>query len=221
MKKFDASHDFYHIERVRNLSLQIAAKEGVKDLELVELTALLHDINDHKYIKKNDNNKNNDKIKEILNKYKISSEKQNKMNEIIDNMSFSKEIKIKNDTENKENYANYLKLFETNPEMGCIQDADRLDAIGAIGIGRTFCYGGAKSDRALFNFDIDDKSKHIDQWIKDKQCKDTTIGHFYDKLLLLKDMMKTQTGKEMAHRKHQIMLQFIQSFLTEWQGNLL
>eukprot|EP01084_Bolivina_argentea_P117995 209443_1 len=87
MQNFDASHDFYHVERVRNLALQIAVKEGIKDLELIELTALLHDVNDHKYIEKNKNNKNNQKIKTLLNKYNISKEKQNKINLIIDNMS--------------------------------------------------------------------------------------------------------------------------------------
>lgn len=222
MKDFDASHDFHHIERVRNLSLQIAAREGIKDLELIELTALLHDINDHKYISKNQDNKNiNNKIKELLSKYKISQEKQSKMNLIIDNMSFSKEIKIKNDV-NKEKYREYLKLIESNKELGCIQDADRLDAIGAIGIARTFCYGGAKStDRPLFNYDIDNKTENIHQWIKNNKCKDSNIGHFYDKLLLLKDMMKTKTGKKMAQRKHQTMQLFIDSFLNEWQGNLL
>ena len=144
------------------------------------------------------------------------------MNLIIDNMSFSKEIKIKNNS-NKENYAKYLKLIESNPELGCVQDADRLDAIGAIGIARTFCYGGAKSiGRPLFNFDIDDnKTKDINKWIKDNKCKDSGIGHFYDKLLLLKNMMKTRTGKEMADKKHQTMQLFLESFLNEWQGNLL
>jgi len=224
MKSFDGSHDFYHVERVRNLSLQIAVQENIKDLELVELVALLHDVNDHKYVQKENNKNNNDKIKGILNKYKISSEKQEKISLLIDNLSFSKENKIKH-SENPEDYSKYLLFIESNPELGCVQDADRLDAIGAIGIARTFCYGGSKKNRLLFNYpvngngdDQDDDNKDIMQWIQNKKSDKTTIGHFYDKLLLLKDLMKTESGKKMAQKRHQTMQLFLNSFFDEWQG---
>ena len=226
MANFDGSHDFFHVERVRNLALQIAVKEGIKDLELVELTALLHDVNDHKYVQKEGNKENNDKIKAILNKYNISSEKQAKISLIIDNMSFSKEIKLKN-AENAEVYANYLSLIEANPELACVQDADRLDAIGAIGIGRTFCFGGSRKDKPLFNFPLGGNQGHsrghqdINEWVENKKSSSTTIGHFYDKLLTLKNLMKTETGKKMAQKKHQFMDMFLDTFFNEWKGNLL
>mmetsp|Transcript_50296 Transcript_50296/g.83742 ORF Transcript_50296/g.83742 Transcript_50296/m.83742 type:complete len:274 (+) Transcript_50296:72-893(+) len=219
MKNFDGSHDFFHVDRVRNLSLQIAIKEGIKDLELVELTALLHDINDHKYVEKHHHQQNNQKVAALLQKHEINAEKQKKMQLIIDNMSFSKEIKLKND-DNPEVYTKYLQLFASMPEMGCVQDADRLDAIGCIGIARAFCFGGAQKNRPLFNFASDNKQNfNVKQWTEHNECKDTTIGHFYEKLLLLKDMMKTETGKHMAQAKHEKMTFFLDSFLKEWQGD--
>lgn len=219
MADFDGSHDFFHVERVRNLAMQIAVKEGIKDLQLVELAALLHDVNDHKYIQKDENKENNVKIKALLNKYNIGSEKQDEISLIIGNMSFSKEIKLKN-ADDEEIYANYLSLVEENPALGCVQDADRLDAIGAIGVARTFCFGGSRSGRSLFNFPLNSDAD-IHQWIDDKKCDNTTIGHFYDKLLILKGMMKTETGKQMAQKKHDFMKQFLDQFLDEWQGNIL
>lgn len=218
MESFDASHDLSHVLRVRNLAISIAKKEKHCDLELVEMAALLHDVNDHKYIKKDDENKkNNDRIHEILTKYNVEHKKVEAMNVIIDNMSFSKEIKLKQ-SENEEQYREYLSLFETYPEMGCVQDADRLDAMGAIGIARTFCFGGSRG-RSLFNCAVNNESVP-EEWIADKKCGESTIGHFYDKLLILKDMMKTQTGKEMARERHKMMEIFVNTFLKEWTGSL-
>jgi len=219
MRSFDASHDSAHVLRVRNMAIEIAKAEGVLDLELVEMAALLHDVNDHKYITKDHHSKqNNDKINAILAKYNIATSKVEAMNAIIDSMSFSKEIKLKH-SENEQEYTDYLSLFESRPEMGCVQDADRLDAIGSIGIARTFCFGGSRG-RSLFNCPVprnrECPTDRVRQWIEDGKSGDSTIGHFYDKLLVLRDMMKTATGKQMASKRHEIMVLFLRSFLEEW-----
>ena len=205
------------------MAITIAKAEGIRDLELVEMAALLHDVNDHKYIRKHDQNKrNNDRIHEILTKHHVEPQKVESMNVIIDNMSFSKEIKLKQ-SENEQEYTGYLSLFQSHPEMGCVQDADRLDAIGSIGIARTFCFGGSRG-RSLFNCPVnkeeDGALDHVQQWIADDKSGDSTIGHFYEKLLILKDMMKTNAGKRMAEKRHDVMQLFVDSFLKEWTGNL-
>jgi len=228
MKSFDASHDFFHIQRVRNLALRIAREEGFTDLLIVELAALLHDVNDHKYVQhQKDQQSNTAKMMGILQKHKITAVDIEEMQLVIDNMSYTKERKRENDPK-------YKQLFSKHPALAIVQDADRLDAIGAVGVARTFCFSGQK-DRALFDMtpmacinENDDAAsekkeskvdveKQCEEWVKHGDGEnETTIEHFYDKLLLLKDMMKTKTGRKLAEQRHAAMQNFLKHFFLEW-----
>ena len=192
----EAGHDWFHIERVWKLSQKIADTEG-GNREVVELAALLHDIADPKF-------HNGDETLAL----KISEELMNSLNvsqEVVEQVLFIiKNISFKNRGEIPENPPIELKI---------VQDADRLDAIGAIGIARTFNFGGFKNnlmyDPALPpRFDM---SK--DEY---KKSNGTTINHFYEKLLLLKDLLNTDSGKEIAQERHQYILDFLEQFYKEW-----
>ena len=192
----EAGHDWYHIERVWKLSKKIAAKESC-DSEIVELGALLHDIADPKF-HNGDETVAPKVATEFLQSLDFPSEGIEKVVFIINNISF------KNRNEAPENLPIELKI---------VQDADRIDAIGAIGIARTFNFGGFKNnlmyDPALPpRFDM---SK--DEY---KKSNGTTINHFYEKLLLLKDLLNTDSGKEIAQERHQYMLDFLEQFYKEW-----
>lgn len=173
----ESGHDWFHIERVHKNAKHIAIHEKV-DLFIVELAALLHDIADSKF-HNGDESIGPKKAKEFLQSVNIDTEKVNHIVNIIANMSFSKNIEKK---------AEFTSL-----ELQVVQDADRLDAIGAIGIARTFNYGGYKN-RTLYNPDIKPNLNMTKE--EYKKSKAPTINHFYEKLLLLKDKMNTKTGKE-------------------------
>ncbi|WP_347159323.1 HD domain-containing protein [Pontibacter chitinilyticus] len=195
-----SGHDWWHIYRVWNNAKAIAAQEKGADLYVVELAALLHDIGDHKF-HNGDETVGPRMAKEWLEQQLVPSEVIAAVCLIIQELSF--------------------KGAGTSSAMssleGCIvQDADRLDAIGAIGIARTFAYGGHKN-RELYN-------PHIAPVLHDsfeayKASTAPTINHFYEKLLLLKDRMHTATARRIATRRHQYMEDFLEQFYAEWEGN--
>lgn len=191
----EAGHDWSHIERVWKNAKKIAAKENV-DLFTVELAALLHDIADSKF---HDGNENigPKKASEFLKSLHVDSEIIDHVEQIIRNISFKG--------------GNFVRDFDSL-ELQVVQDADRIDAIGAIGIARTFHYGGYKN-REIYNADIPPQLNLTKE--EYKASKSPTINHFYEKLLLLRDRMHTETGKEMANQRHHFMEEFLRNFYAE------
>lgn len=199
LKDAEGGHDWFHTERVYNNALLISKGETVDEL-VVALGALLHDIADSKF--NNGDDTIGPKIAgEFLMKQNVSTKVINHVIKIIENVSFSSNI-------------DNASAFKSK-ELEVIQDADRLDALGAIGIARTFNYGGFKN-RALYNPDI----KPNLNLTKDEYKKSTapTINHFYEKLLLLKDKMNTKTGRKIAEERHNYMVDFLKQFYAEWHG---
>ncbi|KQR91875.1 phosphohydrolase [Chryseobacterium sp. Leaf180] len=192
----EAGHDWFHIERVWKLSKKIAGKENA-DLLVVELAALLHDIADPKF-------HNGDETLalrisyDFLHKIHVPEETVEKVLFVIQHISF------KNRAEAPQNSPIELKI---------VQDADRLDAIGAMGIARTFNFGGFKNN-LMYHPEMPPKIGMSKE--EYKKSDGTTINHFYEKLLLLKDMMHTFEAKEMAEERHQFMLNFLDQFYKEW-----
>ncbi|MCJ7933040.1 MAG: HD domain-containing protein [Chryseobacterium sp.] len=196
LKGAEAGHDWYHIERVWKLAGKIAETEDCNK-EVVELSALLHDIADPKF--HNGDETIAPKIsKEFLEKQNVSHEIIDKVLFVIENISFK-------------NRGNGLQ----NPsiELKIVQDADRIDAIGAIGIARTFNFGGFKNN---LMYDPEIKPNLTMSKEEYKKSNGTTINHFYEKLLLLKDLMNTESGKKMAQERHDYMLNFLDQFYKEW-----
>jgi len=192
----ESGHDWFHIERVWKLSLKIQEKEGGDKL-IIELAALLHDIADPKF-HNGDETLASKIVNEFLTEQKVDSETIEKVLFIIENMSFK----------NRNDAPGNLPL-----ELKIVQDADRLDAIGAIGIARTFNFGGYKNN-LMYHPDIEPKLNQTKEQYK--KSNGTTINHFYEKLLLLKDLLNTKTAREIAEHRHQFMLQFLEEFYKEW-----
>ncbi len=196
----EAGHDWFHIERVWKLSKKIAEKEG-GNLEVIELSALLHDIADPKF-------HNGDETLAL----KIS---QNFLEEIHVNAKLIEQVLfvIKNIS-----FKNRAEAPENPPlELQIVQDADRLDAIGAIGIARTFNFGGFKNNLMYHPEIKPNLGMNKEEY---KKSNGTTINHFYEKLLLLKDLMNTETAKKIASERHNFMLQFLDEFYKEWNVEL-
>ena len=202
LKNAEGGHDWFHTERVYKNSLLIAKNENV-NLLIVSLAALLHDIADSKFYD-GDETVGTRLAKNFLEEEQVAPEIIAQVILIIENMSF------KNSLENK------IDKF-TSKELEVVQDADRLDAIGAIGIARCFNYGGFKN-RPLYDPEIK-PNLHLS---KEAYKKSTapTINHFYEKLLLLKDQMNTQTGRAIATERHNYMIGFLEQFYEEWNGHL-
>lgn len=199
LKNAEGGHDYFHIERVYKNSLAIAEKEKGADLLTVSLGALLHDIADSKF--NNGDETIGPKVaSEFLASQNVDSKTIEHVKNIIENISFK-----------GGNFNQKIKSLE----LDIVQDADRLDAIGAIGIARCFNYGGFKN-RALYNPEI----KPNLNMTKEEYKKSTapTINHFYEKLLLLKDKMNTKTGKNIATERHQFMELFLNQFFNEWNA---
>ena len=194
-----SGHDWWHIYRVRKLALMIAKSEGA-DLYLVELAALLHDIDDWKLVGNEDNEQ---KSKNWLQNCGIEHHRIERICQIIDGVSFK---------------GAGVNTSTNDLECKVLQDADRLDAIGAIGIARTFAYGGSRG-RGIYDPEIAPEM-HID-FENYKKSNAPTINHFYEKLLLLKDQMQTTMGRTLADQRHKFMLLFLDQFFAEWDGNCL
>lgn len=200
LQNAEGGHDWFHIERVYNNALQLAKYEPV-DLFVVQLGALLHDIADAKFHDGNEEVGPRWAI-QFLRTQQVDETTIDHVDKIIRNISFKQTLETEKPT------------FFSN-ELAVIQDADRLDAIGAIGIARAFNYGGFKN-RALYDPEIKPNLTQSKEAYKKSSAP--TINHFYEKLLLLKDLMNTETGKKMAAERHEFMLRFLEQFYKEW-GN--
>lgn len=201
LQNAEGGHDWFHIERVFNNTMLIAKEEDVNIL-VVSLGALLHDIADAKF---NDGDETlGPKMAEsFLLSLELPKRIINHVTNIIKYSSFKAGL---NDGKMKK------KPF-TSKELKVVQDADRLDAIGAIGIARAFNYGGFKN-RALYDPSIPPNLNMSKEEYKKSQAP--TLNHFYEKLLLLKDKMNTETGKRLAEKRHQYMIDFLEQFYQEW-----
>ncbi|MFC4689323.1 HD domain-containing protein [Dokdonia genika] len=195
----EGGHDWFHIERVYNNATHIAKGEPVDEL-VVALGALLHDIADSKFFN-GDETVAPKMATEFLISQNCDSAVIEHVVQIIKNISFRG--------------GNKAQEF-TSPELDVVQDADRLDAIGAIGIARTFNYGGFKN-RKLYDPEV---KPQLDMTVDEyKKSSAPTINHFYEKLLLLKDRMNTKTGKKIAEKRHAYMEGFLEQFYREWEGS--
>jgi uncharacterized protein len=197
----EGGHDWFHIQRVFKISLLIAKNQEDIDVLVVSLGALLHDIADAKF-HDGDETVGPKLAKQFLSSLHIDKKVINHVVKIIENISF------------KKSFEKGGKKFNSI-ELQVIQDADMLDAIGAIGIARTFNYGGFKN-RELYNPDIAPNLNMTKEEYKKSSAP--TINHFYEKLLLLKDKMNTKTGKVLAEERHQFMLNYLEQFYKEWNS---
>ena len=199
LKTAEGGHDWFHIERVYKTALSIAKNEAV-DMLVVSLAALLHDIADSKF---NDGDETiGPRIaSEFLLKNNVDSEIIEHVTQIIEHMSFKNSFD--------------LSTVFSSKEMDVVKDADRLDAIGAVGIARCFNYGGFKN-RPLYDPEILPNLNMTKTQYKTSNAP--TINHFYEKLLLLKDQMHTKTGKRIAIERHKYMEGFLKQFYDEWDG---
>lgn len=194
----EGGHDWWHIYRVWKTAKHLAEDEKV-DLFVVELGALLHDIADSKF-HNGDESVGPKKAREFLSSQQVYEDVIVHVEQIISNISFKG---------GKE-----AQKFKS-PELDVIQDADRMDAIGAIGIARTFNYGGHKN-REIYNPEIEPNLNMTKEEYKNSTAP--TINHFYEKLLILKERMNTKAGKAMAEQRHQFMEQYLDQFYREWEG---
>ncbi len=189
-----SGHDYFHSMRVHDAAVTIQQTEG-GDLDVIRLAALLHDVDDRKLFDTEDYAN----ARGFMERNGVPADTADRAVRVISQVSFRGRDSVVPDT----------------VEGKIVQDADRLDAIGAIGIGRAFAYGGAKSrpmhvpgQEFLEDMDADTYYSH----------ENTTINHFYEKLLLLKDMMNTQTARELAEGRHRFMEAFLEEFYAEWDG---
>eukprot|EP00743_Colponemidia_sp_Colp-15_P004864 GILK01005242.1.p1 GENE.GILK01005242.1~~GILK01005242.1.p1 ORF type:complete len:233 (+),score=45.17 GILK01005242.1:44-700(+) len=195
----DASHDWSHIERVWKTSKRLAQEEGIQDTEVVEMAALLHDIGDWKY--NTTDIPGDQQVFTFLQQHDYDSSKTDMIVKIMKNIGFKEELG-----------GLAVPMF---PELAIVQDADRLDAIGAVGIARCFTFGG-KKDRVLYD---PEQPPRVGLSKEDYMSSGaTTINHFHEKLLLLKSMMKTEAGRRTAERRHSFMESYLQQFYLEIEG---
>jgi uncharacterized protein len=199
LKNAEGGHDWFHTQRVFNNSLLISKNEKVNTF-IVSLGALLHDIADSKFTN-GDETVGPKLAREFLTSIQVEKDIIEHVIKIIENISFNSSL-------------DPSKTFKSS-ELDVIQDADRIDALGAIGIARTFNYGGFKN-RALYNPDIQPNLNMSKEAYKKSTAP--TINHFYEKLLLLKDKMNTQTGKQIAQKRHEFMGLYLEQFYAEWEG---
>jgi len=198
LENAEGGHDWFHIERVYKNALAISRNEKCDEL-VVKLSALLHDIADSKF-HKGDETIGPKLAREFLVSENVPEETILQVVNIIDNISYKG--------------GNFEKVYHSK-ELDIVQDADRLDAIGAIGIARTFNFGGFKN-RPMYNPSIQPNLHMSKEEYKNSEAP--TLNHFYEKLLLLKDKMNTETGKQIAEQRHHYMETFLSQFYAEWDG---
>lgn len=191
-------HDWWHIERVRNNARRICKSEKA-DMFVVDLALLLHDVGDRKVLNADEDDYSI--ARNFLIRQKVPLETIEKIMFIIENMSFSKSLNSKRDSASLEFYV--------------VQDADRLDAIGAIGIARVFAYGGSKA-RPLY--DPTKTAQKINTTKNYRKLNSSSLHHFEEKLFLLKGLMNTKTAKRIAQERHVYMKSYVKQFLLEWEG---
>lgn len=192
-----SGHDWFHVDRVRKMALQIGRHEGC-DLFIVEMAALLHDLDDWKL--NGDESENGNKTKKWLDIIELEAE------DVLHILKITEEVSFKGAG---------IETPVQSAEAAVVQDADRLDAIGAIGIARTFTYGGHKS-RLIYDPSISPVMHDDFQEYKNNTAP--TINHFYEKLLLLKDRMNTETARTIAEQRHQFMNDYLSQFYEEWEA---
>ncbi|MFB6257600.1 MAG: HD domain-containing protein [Flavobacteriales bacterium] len=198
-RKKDAAHDHHHILRVRDNSLKIQEGEREGDPFLIQVAALLHDVGDPKFFE-GDVEQGKLHLREWMSAFELEEKERDQLERIIQCVSF-KGKGVRDDA--------------VGTEGMIVQDADRLDAIGAIGIARAFAFGGSK-ERPIHTPE-NGPEIHTDQEAY-LASQSPTIAHFYEKLLLLKDRMKTSTGKRIATERHRFMEEFLHRFFQEWEG---
>ena len=191
-----SGHDFFHSMRVYRTAMKIAQAEHA-DLEVVALAALLHDVDDRKLSPATAEKKEN--ATRFMRGQSIPESEIRQVCQIIDEVSFKGTDSVQ----------------PTMPEGKCVQDADRLDALGAIGIARTFAYGGSHH-RAIYDPELPPRTAMNQAQYYSRNS--TSLNHFYEKLFLLEDMMNTETGKAIARKRTQYMQEFVDEFLSEWDG---
>jgi uncharacterized protein len=191
-----SGHDWWHIQRVVNSAVFIAQQEGA-DEQLVQLAALVHDLGDHKFHSEVDAPER--LIGALLLRHGLAQAEVNKIITIVNSVSYK---------------GAGVATIPKSLEAKCVQDADRLDAIGAIGIARAFAYGG---NRNRLIYDPEVLPVMHPNFQDYKNDKGHTINHFYEKLLLLKDRMQTKTGRKLAEERHSFMELFLQQFFSEWK----
>ena len=191
-----SGHDYFHTYRVYKLATQIAKKENA-NVEIVQLAALLHDVDDRKLSP--ETYKNKDKTRTFLLENNVDETTINTICEIIEEVS----------------YKGKDSVVPTTIEGKCVQDADRLDAIGAIGIARAFAYGGSHN-QVIHNPDVPPKLNLSEE--EYRRHVSTTINHFYEKLLNLSELMTTETAKKMANSRENFMKEYLLRFMDEWEG---
>jgi len=199
----EAGHDWSHIKRVVRNARLISKGEDVDDF-IVEISALLHDIADSKF-HDGDEGLGPIKARAFLNCLNLPESSIEHIINIIKYVSFKNELDLEQ-----------MEPFKSS-ELDVVKDADRLDAIGAIGIARTFHYGGYKN-RSIYDPETPPNLKLSKEEYKKSTAP--TINHFYEKLLLLKDGMKTTTGRQIAEQRHQFMEEFLEQFFSEWEGRI-
>ena len=197
-KNDSTGHDWYHIERVYNNAMLINKKEQANEF-ILKIIVLMHDLYDHKFF----NGNISKKLEETLKQLQV--------------YEYFEEVDIKNIVYSCANLgfsSNIVEKKELSHEGRIAQDADRLDAIGAIGIARTFAYGGKKG-KLIYD---PNNNQLVDEIEYKQKGSNTSISHFYDKLLKIKDLMNTDTAKEIAIERHKFLEKFLKEFLDEWNG---
>lgn len=192
-----SGHDWWHAYRVWQMAKAIGKQEKV-DLFIVELAALLHDLADHKVV--GDEEQGLEIIKKWLAGLGVSADDIKKVTDVVENISYRK---------------TFGQKVSLSAEAMVVQDADRLEATGAIGIARNFAYGGSKGIEMYNPREKSKKFKNIEQY---KKNVSTSINHFYEKNLLLKDLMNTKMAKKIARKRHDFMLRYLDQFYKEWDG---
>lgn len=197
MSTDSTGHDWFHIDRVRKTALEIWEIEKVGDPLIIELAALLHDISDEKLHSTKEEGE--EKLTSFLKQLSLEESKKHQIKEIIETISFKG--------------GNNHSI--TSVEAAIVQDADRLDAIGAIGIARAFAYGGKKG-QPIYDPSISVRKSMTNE--EYRKGNSSSINHFYEKLLKLKEKMNTTTGREIAERRHAFMEDFLNEFYNDWNG---